>query len=113
MRTNAMPLSAGSCLRSWVNASSPPAEAPTPTMGNAAAVGAPGAGAAELSPSTPSSPVEPAESSSMSLLHSPLPPPTTPPASAADRAADMRPAPITIAGNYALWPAFVITTNRK
>ena len=63
-----MPLSAGSCLRSWVNASSPPAEAPTPTMGNAAAVGTPGAGVAEPSPSTPSSPVEPAESSSMSFF---------------------------------------------
>ena len=36
MSTNAIPLSAGRCLRSWVNASSPPAEAPTPTIGNAA-----------------------------------------------------------------------------
>ena len=29
-----MPVSAGSARSSWVNASSPPAEAPTPTTGN-------------------------------------------------------------------------------
>src|SRR4051812_24238911 len=34
MRMKAIPVSAGSALSSWVNASSPPADAPTPTMGN-------------------------------------------------------------------------------
>src|SRR2546423_6183208 len=34
MRMNAIPVFAGSALRSCVNASSPPAEAPMPTMGN-------------------------------------------------------------------------------
>src|SRR3989454_10624901 len=34
MRMNAIPLFAGSALRSCVKASSPPAEAPMPTMGN-------------------------------------------------------------------------------
>src|SRR2546430_227875 len=33
MRMKAIPVSAGSALSSWLNASSPPAEAPTPTMG--------------------------------------------------------------------------------
>src|SRR5215470_15546489 len=32
-----MPVSAGSARRSWVKGSSPPADAPTPTMGNGAA----------------------------------------------------------------------------
>ena len=36
-RTKAMPVSAGSAPSIWVNASSPPAEAPTPTIGNAPA----------------------------------------------------------------------------
>jgi hypothetical protein len=35
-RTNAMPVSVGSALSSCVKASSPPAEAPTPTIGNGA-----------------------------------------------------------------------------
>src|SRR5437870_184494 len=34
MSTNAMPVSVRSSLRSWVKASSPPAEAPMPTTGN-------------------------------------------------------------------------------
>src|SRR4030095_12389177 len=34
MSTNAMPVSGGSSLRSWPKASSPPAEAPIPTIGN-------------------------------------------------------------------------------
>src|SRR5437867_4796484 len=34
MSTNAMPVSVRSCLRSWVKASRPPAEAPMPTTGN-------------------------------------------------------------------------------
>src|SRR5947209_12813707 len=33
MRMNAIPVFTGSALRSWVKASSPPADAPTPTMG--------------------------------------------------------------------------------
>lgn len=34
MNTNAMPVSPGSRLSIWVNASMPPAEAPIPTIGN-------------------------------------------------------------------------------
>src|SRR5437879_8945121 len=34
MSTNAMPVSVESSLKSWLNASSPPAEAPMPTTGN-------------------------------------------------------------------------------
>jgi hypothetical protein len=33
--TNAMPVSVGMCSRNWVSASRPPAEAPTPTIGQA------------------------------------------------------------------------------
>src|SRR3990172_1585535 len=33
-KTNAIPVSTGSAWRRWVNASSPPADAPTPTTGH-------------------------------------------------------------------------------
>ena len=40
MSTKAMPQSPGIVLNSFLKASSPPAEAPTPTTGNASVVGA-------------------------------------------------------------------------